>query len=153
MRCTYLFVCFMMICRFSANFIENSATQNTRQTLITIDFIYCLSILLALFKKKVVPHHFKKFSENSKLIIIKSGAIFDKVVSESEKVVPRKIRVKTLVIIGFIYYLFLLAAPLKKKVVPSLKANNINRLRALWHHFLTFCRRSFQQTSFRFLSS
>ena len=114
------------------------------QTLITIGFIHDLFLLLALFKKKVVPHYFKKFSENSKLIIIKSGAIFDKVVSESEKVVPSQIRVKTLVIIGFIYYLILLVAPLKKKVVPPLKANNINRSHTLWHHFLTFCRRSFQ---------
>lgn len=57
------------------------------------------------------------------------------------------------VYMGFIYYLFLLVAPLKKKVVLSLKANNTNRLHALWHHFLTFCRRSFQQTRFRFLSS
>ena len=63
---------------------------------------------------------------------------------ESTKVVPSQIRAKTLVIIGFIYYLILLVAPLKKKVVPSLKANNTNRLRALWHHFLTFCQRSFQ---------
>ena len=84
---------------------------------------------------------------------VKSGAISDKVVSKSTKVVPSRIRVKTLVIMGFIYYLFLLVAPLKKKVVLSLKANNTNRLHALWHHFLTFCRRSFQQTRFRFLSS
>ena len=91
-----------------------------------------------------MPHRFEKFSNNSDLRVIKSGAIFDKVVPESTKVVPSQIRVKTLVIIGFIYYLFILVAPLKKKVVPSLKANNLNRLRALWHHFLTFCRRSFQ---------
>ena len=84
---------------------------------------------------------------------VKSGVISDKVVSKSTKVVPSRIRVKTLVIMGFIYYLFLLVAPLKKKVVLSLKANNTNRLHALWHHFLTFCRRSFQQTRFRFLSS
>ena len=61
-----------------------------------------------------IQHHI--FNRN----IFQSGAIFDKVVSKSTKVVPHEIRVKTLVIIGFIYYLILLLAPFKKKVVPPL---------------------------------
>ena len=41
--------------------------------------------------------------------------------------VPLKIRVKTLVTIGFIYYLSILLALFEKKVVPPLQANNIKR--------------------------
>ena len=59
-RCTYLF--FMMICLFSARLdflvpiLSKIVPLRIRvKTLITIGFIYCLSILLALFKKKVVP--------------------------------------------------------------------------------------------------
>lgn len=61
-RCTYLFVCFMMICRFSAilNFLVPILSKIVPleirfKTLIIIDFIYYLSISLALFEKKVVP--------------------------------------------------------------------------------------------------
>ena len=51
-----------MICPFSArldflvSILSKIVPLGIRvKTLITIDFIYCLSILLALFKKKVVP--------------------------------------------------------------------------------------------------
>ena len=44
------------------------------------------------------------------------------------KVVPLKIRVETLITIGFIYCLSILLALFKKKVVPPLQANSINRL-------------------------
>ena len=91
----------------------------------------------------VSPVYYFFFDHNDRNIF-QSGAILNKTVPDSSKVVPLGIRVKTLVIIGFIYYLFLLLAPFKKKVVPSLKVNNINRLPALWHHFLMFYQRSFQ---------
>ena len=60
-RCTYLFSN-LRISLFSArlDFLVPILSKIVPlkiyvETLITIDFIYCLSILLALFKKKVVP--------------------------------------------------------------------------------------------------
>ena len=58
----YLFFCFMMICRFSArlNFLVPNLSKIVPlkirvETPITVSLILYLSILLALFKKKVVP--------------------------------------------------------------------------------------------------
>ena len=42
------------------------------------------------------------------------------------KIVPLRIRVKTLIAIDFIFYLSILLALFEKKVVPPLQANSIN---------------------------
>ena len=54
------------------------------------------------------------FNPNS--MTIKSGV----------KEVPHRIRVKTLITSGFIFYSSILLALFKKKVVPPLQANHIN---------------------------
>ena len=43
------------------------------------------------------------------------------------KIVPLRIRVKTLIVIGFILHSSILLTLFKKKVVPPLQANNIKR--------------------------
>ena len=72
------------------------------------------------------------------MMICRFSARLNFLVPILSKIVPIKIRVKTLVTIGFIYYLSILLALFKKKVVPPLQANSIKQLRVVWHHFLTF---------------
>ena len=61
------------------------------------------------------------------MMICRFSARLNFLVPILSKIVPIKIRVKTLVTIGFIYYLSILLALFKKKVVPPLQANSINR--------------------------
>ena len=82
------------------------------------------------------------------MMIHRFSARLDFLVPILLKTVPPRIRVKTLVAIGFIYCLSILLALFEKKVVPPLQANSIKRLRVVRHHFLTF-----YQRRFRFLSS
>lgn len=65
------------------------------------------------------------------MIICHFSARLNFLVPILSKIVPLKIRVKTLIVIGFIFYLSILLALFKKKVVPPLQANSIKRLRVV----------------------
>ena len=66
------------------------------------------------------------------------------------KIVPLKIRVKTPITVSFILYLSILLALFKKKVVPPLQANNINRFHVFGTIFERFIEKTFSKVAFTF---
>ena len=84
------------------------------------------------------------------MMICRFSARLNFLVPILSKIVPLEIRVKTLVISGFIFYLSILLALFKKKVVPPFQANNNKRFHIFGTIFEYFFKEVFIKLVFDF---
>ena len=84
------------------------------------------------------------------MMICHFSARLDFLVPILSKIVPLGIRVKTLITVSFILYLPILLALFKRKVVPPLQANNINRFHVFGTIFECFIEKTFSKVVFDF---